>query len=381
MALSKLNIMVTIEDIFTFKSLNDIFYECFSANPNKHSNKVYYNGMLFNNIDLLDELLSGRYRVSLSFHTTISERGKKRDIDSPIMRDRMVQKIICKEIFVKQLVPKFIYDNYSSVKNRGTTLARKRFENMLYKFLRKIDYDIDNRGYILTVDVKKFFNNIDHEILKSMLAEDLDVSDDLLHLIFYLIDESSEGDVGLNLGSELPQILAMYYLSKMDNCIKCRMGVKFYGRYADDVIVIAETKEELYRILDVIKYQLSLVKLEINTKKTHIVKISHGFTYLQTMYNVVKRKGAYKVLKTPARAKITRERKRIKAHGRQVAKGKLQFSEVYFWYKAYRSSLIADYNALYRTLASLDYVFNSTFEGYALPKKPTRTSILLERSL
>ena len=373
--------MVTIEELFTFKSLNDTFYECFAANTQKHSNRVYYNGLLFNNLDLLDDLLSGRYRVSPTAHATITERGKLREIESPVMRDRIVQKIICQKVFVKQLVPKFIYDNYSSVENRGTTMARKRFENMLYKFLRQIDYDIENKGYILLVDVRKFFNNIDHEILKSMLAKDLDVSPELLKLIFYLIDESSEGNVGLNLGSELPQILAMYYLSKMDNYIKCCMGVIFYGRYADDIEVIAETKEELYEVLDAIKWQLSIVKLEVNAKKTHIVKISHGFTYLQTMYKVAKRKGAYKVLKTPTRAKITRERHRIKAHARQVAAKKLQFAEVYYWYKTYRCSLLADYNAIERTLESLDNLFNSLFEGCTIPRKPTRTEILLERSL
>ena len=259
-------------------------------------------------------------------------------------------------------------------------MARKRFENMLYKFLRQIDYDYANKGYVLVVDVKKFFNNIDHEVLKSMLAKDLDVSEELMQLIFYLIDESSEGDVGLNLGSELPQILAMYYLSKMDNYIKCRMGVKFYGRYADDIIVIAETKEELYEVLDAIKWQLSLVKLEINVKKTNIIKISHGFTYLQTKYKVVKRKGAYKVLKTPTRAKITRERRRIKAHARLVKAQRLQFSDVYYWYKAYRCSLLADYNAIDRTLESLDRLFDTLFEGYTMPDKPNRTATLLERS-
>ena len=372
--------MVTIEELFTFKALNDTFYECFAANKRKHSNLVYYNGLLFNNLELMDDLLSGRYRVSPTAHATITERGKIREIESPVMRDRIVKKIICKQVFVKQLVPKFIYDNYSSVERRGTTMARKRFENMLYKFMRRIDYDYEDKGFIVLVDVRKFFDNIDHEVLKSMLAKDLDVSEELLQLIFYLIDESSEGDVGLNLGSELPQILAMYYLSKMDNYLKCRMGVKFYGRYADDIAVIVETKEEAYKVLEAIRWQLSKVKLEINAKKTHIVRISHGFTYLQTKYKVVKRKGNYKVLKTPTRAKATRERRRIKAHKRQVAAEKLQFSDVYYWYKAYRCSLLKDYNAIKKTLKSLDDLFDSLFEGYVLPKKQTRKDLLLERS-
>mgnify|MGYP002623675782 CR=1 FL=1 len=369
--------MLDIEDIFTFKTLNKAFYECFSANKDKRSNRTYYNGLLFNNVDLLDNILSGQYKVSPTSHVTLNERGKIREIESPVMRDRIVQKIICQQVFVKQLVPKFIYDNYSSVKKRGTTMARKRFENMLYKFLRQIDYDYENKGYLLLVDVKKFFNNIDHRVLKSMLKKDLDVSENLLKLIFYLIDESSDGNVGLNLGSELPQILAMYYLSKMDNYIKCHMGVKFYGRYADDIFVIAETKEELNEVLKAIKWQLSLVKLETNEKKTHIVKIKHGFTFLQTNYKVVKRKSSYKVLKMPTRAKITRERRRLKGHHRQVEKGNLQFRDVFYWYKGFRFSLLEEYNVIDRTISNLDKLFCNLFDEYKLPDSLTRTQLLL----
>lgn len=372
--------MVTKEELFNLRNLNDAFYQCFEANKKKHSNQVYYNGLLFNNLDLMDEILSGTYKVSKTTNFQINERGKVRDIKSSVMRDRIVQKIICQHVLVPQLVPRFIYDNYSSIQGRGTTMARKRFENMLYKFLREIDYDYKNQGYILEIDIHKFFNNIDHEILKGMLVKDLDVSPDLLDLIFYLIDSSSDTEKGLDIGSELPQILAMYYLSKMDNYLKCHCGIKFYGRYADDMFIIARTKSELQKILKIVKWQLSLLKLKVNEKKTQIVKLKHGFTYLQTKYKITKTKGKYKLLKSPTRPKITRERHRLKGHARQVELNNLKYEDIHNWYKAYRRSLITDYNAVHRTIESLDKLYKELFSRYEnqrKPKKLTRTMVLL----
>lgn len=367
---------ITLSDIFTYKNLNWAFYKCFAASSKKISNRRYYDGMLFNNLDLMYEVLSGTYKVSKTTDFKITERGKKRDISSPIMRDRIVQKIICQKIFVPQLTTKFIYDNYSSVEGRGTTMARKRFENMLYSFLREIDYDIEHKGYILQVDIRKFFDNIDHEVLKSMLDKDLNVSDDLKQLIFYLIDVSSDSTVGMNIGSEFPQILAMYYLSKMDNYMKCVKSVKRYGRYADDIFIFAETKEELIEYLNDIKLQLATLKLEVNVKKTHIVALRHGFTYLQTNYKIAKFHGNYKVLKMPTRAKIVRERRRIKGYRRKYDEGKLQYIDIYNWHYSFICTLRKDYNAIDNTIKSLDTLFFGLFKDCELPVKETRTMLL-----
>lgn len=367
--------MIGIKDIFTYQNLNKAFYQCFSANSKKHKNRVYYNGVLLNNLDLMHKLLDGKYKPSDTQKFQINERGKVRDISAPVMRDRIVQKIICQEIFVKQLVPKFIYDNYSSVNGRGTSMARKRFQNKLYGFLREIDYDYEHRGYVLQVDIRKFFNNIDHTILKSMLDKDLHVEDDLRKLIYSLIDNSSETGIGLDIGSQIPQLLAMYYLSKMDNYMKCVKGIKNYCRYADDIIIIAQGKEELREYLADIKEQLDKLHLEVNQKKTHIVPIKHGFTFLQTKYRIIREHGRYHLLKSPTRPKIVRFRKRMKSRKKELLKGKMEYREIYYWYHSERESLLADYNCIDKTIKSLDKLFNELFEGYELPPKQKRSDL------
>ena len=90
--------------------------------------------------------------------------------------------------------------------------------------------------------------------------------------------------------SEAPQIFAVFYLSPIDSFIKTVKGIKYYGRYMDDMLIISESKEELKKLLEEIKEQLAKLKLEINERKTHITKLSRGFTFMQVKYNVDRKK-------------------------------------------------------------------------------------------
>ncbi len=68
-------------------------------------------------------------------------------------------------------------------------------------------------GYILQIDIKKYFESIDHDVLKKMLHEKIHESKEIMDLIDYSVDCSSSTGKGLNLGSEAPQAFAIFYLS------------------------------------------------------------------------------------------------------------------------------------------------------------------------
>ena len=60
-------------------------------------------------------------------------------------------------------------------------------------------------GYILLVDIKKYFESIDHEVLKQLIISRIaNQPQNVIDLIYYIIDHSSDSDKGLNLGSEAP---------------------------------------------------------------------------------------------------------------------------------------------------------------------------------
>ena len=343
-----------LEQLFTLENMNNAFYKCAKISHWKESTQRYQANLLPNNIKLQNELLNYTYKVSPTVNFQINERGKIRDIEAPAMRDRIVQKVICREILIPQLTPYLIYDNYASLKDRGTSFARKRLDIQLRRYINEYGDD----GNVLKVDIKKFFESIDHTLIKQMLLRKLKgISRDIMNLIFYYIDTSSKTDKGLNLGAEIPQILAIFYLHEVDNYIKTVRGIKYYGRYMDDIFLISNSKKELKEALEGIKTQLARLKLEVNEKKTTITTLHHGFTYMQIKYNVVDGK----IIKRPTRSKIVRERRRLKKYKELYERGLMTELEIRNCYLSWRGSLLKDCNACYRTITSMDKLYNDLF--------------------
>lgn len=362
--------MSRLEDMFRLDVLNECAIECTKQSRWKETTQRYIANMLQNNITLQKEVLEHRYKVSPTIDFNINERGKIRKIEAPVIRDRIVQKTLMKHVLIPKLRPYLIYDNYASLSKRGTSFARKRFEIMLRRYMHHHGTD----GYILLFDIRKFFENIDHQVLKELIDPKIDDEPaDVKELIHYVIDTSSKTGKGLNLGSECPQIFATYYPTWVDTLIKVVKGYKYYGRYMDDGFVIAETKQELQELLVEIKQTLGYLKLELNEKKTHIVKLSHGFTYLQIKYNI---KPSGKILKRMSPKKVVRERRRLKAFRRMVDNGTMTVEEVKNCYMSWRGSVAKEHNACHKTLQSLDRLFVELFpEPVAEQEKPKRNDV------
>lgn len=91
---------------------------------------------------------------------SISERGRIRSITSITPSDRIVRHVLCDEVLLPEVQKKLIYDNCASIKGKGISRQRERFEVHLQKYYRKYG----NEGYILFGDFTKFYDNIIHEI-------------------------------------------------------------------------------------------------------------------------------------------------------------------------------------------------------------------------
>lgn len=360
---------MTLEELTTYDKLANAFYDCKKPSWWKERVQRYELNICLNTLNLQEELRNGKYKVSPTNDFVISERGKRRYIQAPIIKDRIVQKVLCKYILIPQLTKPLIYDNYASLKNRGTSFARKRIDVMLQRYLRKHD-----DGYVLQIDIRKFFDSVDHDVLKRMLHERIKEPKEIMTLIDYMVDASSDSNKGLNLGSEAPQIFAIFYLSKLDNYIKSVKSIKYYGRYMDDMIIISDSKDELKELLSEIQKQLSEVKLEVNQKKTHIVKLPHGFTFMQIKYHV--KNG--KVIKRPTHTKIVRERRRLKKYKRKYAQGLMTEFDINNTYKSWRNNVVKDCNACSCSIYSLDRLYSELFPNTEPRAKPSREKVIKE---
>lgn len=296
-----------------------------------------------------------------------SERGRVRPITSICIRDRIVRHVLCDEVILPEVRKHIIYDNCASLKGRGISMQRKRFEVHLRKYFKLYG----NEGFILFGDFTKFYDNIIHEIAKRELLklfDDDEFIDWLLSLIFdgFKIDVSymSEEEYAdclfdsfnkleyrkipkdlltgekwmeksVNIGDQLSQIIGIYYPYRIDNYIKYVCGEKFYGRYMDDWYIMNPSKAELERLLAAIRKIAGEYGIHINEQKTRIVKINSTYKFLQVKYSLTK---DGKVIKRINPQRVTVQRRKLKKLAVKFENGEIPYERVESMFKSWMGS-------------------------------------------
>lgn len=196
-----------------------------------------------------NELINETYRVSRYDVFTITD-PKERVIYRLPFRDRVVQHAIM-NIMEPIWTSVFISHTYSCIKGKGIHGVLKHIKEDLK--------DIEGTTYCLKMDIRKFYPSIDHDIMKSIIRKKVkDVQ--LLKLLDGIIDSAP----GLPIGNYLSQYLSNLYLSYFDHWIKEVKQVKYYYRYADDLVILAINKALLHELRHNIgHYLLNNLKLEI----------------------------------------------------------------------------------------------------------------------
>ncbi|MEA1969484.1 MAG: reverse transcriptase/maturase family protein, partial [Thermodesulfobacteriota bacterium] len=196
---------------------------------------------------------------------------KKRNISAAVFRDRVVHHALCniiEPIFNKSM----IYDSYACRKGRGSHAAVKRTQRFTRKF-----------SYFLKCDIKKYFENINHNLLKTMLGKKL--KDPLLmELLNKIIDHPVPGGnpgIGIPIGNLTSQLFANIYLNELDLFIKEEMHIKGYVRYMDDFILFAHDKKSLNQCLNEIHW-FTVEKLFIELKQSVLMlaPVTQGVPFL-----------------------------------------------------------------------------------------------------
>lgn len=156
---------------------------------------------------LSDALKNGSYKMQDYYSFAIYD-PKYRMIHALHYRDRVVQHCLCDEVLAPILDKKLIYDNAACRIGKGTHFAIGRVSKFLDDFYHR--YKVE--GYFLKCDIRKFFDNIDHAVLKQKLSKVIE--DERVLLLLYQIIDSFEvtHDRGLPLGNQTSQWFAIYYL-------------------------------------------------------------------------------------------------------------------------------------------------------------------------
>lgn len=188
-----------------------------------------------NILKLHQDLMNGSYRTSNYTIFKIYDPKEREIYRLPYYPDRIVHHAIMN--YLEPLfVSVFTNDTYSCIKKRG-------IHGALVNLKKVLKQDPKGTQYCLKLDIKKFYPSINHDILKNILRRKIKDTR-LLHLLDEIIDSAP----GIPIGNYLSQYFANLYLAYFDHWIKEELKVKYYFRYADDIVILHENKEHLRQL-------------------------------------------------------------------------------------------------------------------------------------
>lgn len=243
-----------------------------------------------NLVKLQKELIDRTYTLGKYREFYIYE-PKKRLIMAQPFKDRVVQWAIY-QVLNPVFAQGYITDSYACIKERGTHKAVKR----LHYWLRQVGKKPE-KYYFLKLDISKYFYRIDHDVLMGILKRKIR-DDDMIFLLDKIVNSSetnfglppgkSPGEVkrsdrvsekGMPVGNLSSQMFANLYLNELDQYCKRTLGIHFYVRYMDDVIILHQDKDQLHewkRIIDT--FLKEKLQLDLN-EKTCIRPITLGVEF------------------------------------------------------------------------------------------------------
>lgn len=244
----------------------------------KNKNKVYkwecIKDVLV--ISIYQDLINKNYKFG-GYHKFTIYEPKERLIMSMNMYDKIINHLVSEYILLPSIVPCLIDSNVASRKDKGTNYGIKLY----YKYREFYDTKYGkNNYYLLKLDIKKFFENINHEILKKLLRTRIK-DKDALSILDIIIDSTEKG---LPIGANTSQLFTIFYLDSVDKYIKEVLKIKCYMRYQDDMILIHHDKEYLKYCLNEIIKKLQELDLEINNK-TKIYKSNENINFIGVRKN------------------------------------------------------------------------------------------------
>ena len=231
------------------------------------------------------------------------------------IEDKIINHLIAEYVLVKVFETKYIDSMCATRKDKGTLFGiklLKKYINNLKRYYKDF--------YVLKLDIKKYFYNVDHNILKKILFKKIK-DKDALNILYSIIDSTNntlvnskinklkndrinylkkskltdkeclieevkniplyEYEKGIALGNQTSQAFGLIYLNEFNHYLKEKLHLKYVINYMDDFIILHHNKRYLNECLDKIIIILNYsYKLTINIKKTKINHINNGIDFL-----------------------------------------------------------------------------------------------------
>ena len=306
--------MKTINTSSDKQLLYDLFQAYYDARKNKRNTvnalafEIDYERKLF---ELYEEIKNGKYEIGPSICFIIF-KPVQREVFAADFRDRIVHHLIYN--YISPIFERlFIYDSYSCRKGKGTSCGINRLDH----FIRSCSQNYNRDCHILKIDIKGYFMSMDRSILYQKIEKilyrfsdaadfDIDLVMRLIHkVIFHDPTQNcvirgrkdnwkglpktkslffADENKGLPIGNLTSQLFGNVYLNDFDHFVKHRLGIKYYGRYVDDIIIAHQDKEYLKSIIPILReYLRDELLLELHRDKIYLQHFSKGVNFVGTV--------------------------------------------------------------------------------------------------
>ena len=219
---------------------------------------------------LREELLAETWRPR-GYRTFAIRDPKPRTISAAPFRDRVVHHALCAEL-EPRLEAVAVADSYACRKGKGTVAAVRRVQELARRW-----------RYALALDVRHFYETVNHAVLRSRLAAVVDDAG-VMRLCERIIETTPSGTPpgkGLPIGNLTSQHFANFLLGEVDRLVLAAPGVGGCCRYMDDSIVLGDSKRALWRCRDLVREHLAReLRLELKDEATRLAPVTDGVPFL-----------------------------------------------------------------------------------------------------
>ena len=299
------------------------------------------------NIYKIRDILMSKNYIPGEYNIFFIHEPKLRLIMSNNIQDKIINHLVAYYLLVEVFDKTFIDTTVATRVGKGTHLG------LFYtkKFINDMKRLFGNDFYYLKFDIRKYFYNIDHDIIKKIIRNKIK-DKDAINIIDRIIDSTDADFIKTKretvklkeiekinnsslsdkeklirieevnkiplcqkgkaapIGSMCSQIIAVMYLDKLNHFIKEKLHIKHYVLYMDDGILFSHDKEYLkYCKEEIIKF-LYNYKLSINEKKTRVDSIRNGIDFLGFKFYIKNNKIVLKV-RNDTKKRFRRKMKKV----------------------------------------------------------------------
>lgn len=243
--------------------------------------KVY----LDENLEIIKEQIRTRkYKPSPVRRVEIpKENGGVRNLGVPTVIDRLIQQTIV-QVLTPIYEPLFSDSSYGFRPNRCCEMA----------IIKALEYMNDGYEWVVDIDLEKFFDNVNHDKLISLLMKNVKNGEIISLIRKFLVSgimidgEYKESIIGTPQGGNLSPLLSNVMLNELDKELEAR-GLHFV-RYADDCIILVHSTKAADRVMaNVSKFIENKLGLKVNMTKSKVSKPNEikylGFGFYKDVFS------------------------------------------------------------------------------------------------